>query len=257
MLAVPLSCKRLSVSRLPDPAYNVYNLCAKGFACAKFCAKTWESIAENLRAKEEKATTATDLSETTKEDTKECQEVTKTTLRKYVCPACGKATKSTIVTGKVQTQGHCGREFRVKNGAVCRQYARIIARPATRRWHQQNHTDEFNRSTEMTQDDIVKHISGPVPAQSKFLDLNYSSPPSSSFFFFFCCSCSCSCSCSCCCCCGGAENDATSIARTGSPEARMSLRNPTRNPLLSCYPARNLIQANPILTAAAAAAGRC
>ena len=49
--------------------------------------ETWESIAENLRAKEEKATTATDLSETTKEDTKECQEVTKTTLRKYVCPA--------------------------------------------------------------------------------------------------------------------------------------------------------------------------
>ena len=56
----------------------------------------------------------------------------------------------------------------------------IIARPATRRWHQQNHTDEFDRSTEMTRDDIVKHISGPVPAQSKFLDLNYSSPPSSS-----------------------------------------------------------------------------
>jgi hypothetical protein len=54
----------------------------------------------------------------------------------------------------------------------------IIARPATRRWHQQNHTDESNRSTEMTQDDIVKHISGPVPAQSKFLDLNnYSLPP--------------------------------------------------------------------------------
>jgi hypothetical protein len=54
----------------------------------------------------------------------------------------------------------------------------IIARPATRRWHQQNHTDEYNRSTEMTQDDIVKHISGPVPAQSKFLDLNnYSLPP--------------------------------------------------------------------------------
>jgi hypothetical protein len=39
MLAVPLSCKRLSVSRLPDPAHNVYNLCAKSFACAKFCAK--------------------------------------------------------------------------------------------------------------------------------------------------------------------------------------------------------------------------
>ena len=57
----------------------------------------------------------------------------------------------------------------------------IIARPATRRWHQQNHTDESNRSTEMTQDDIVKHISGPVPAQSKFLDLNnYSLPPPSS-----------------------------------------------------------------------------
>ena len=54
---------------------------------------------------------------------------------------------------------------------------RIIARPATRRWHQQNHTDEFNRSTEMTQDDIVKHISGPVPAQSKLLYLNYYSPP--------------------------------------------------------------------------------
>ena len=54
----------------------------------------------------------------------------------------------------------------------------IIARPATRRWHQQNHTDESNRSTEMTQEDIVKHISGPVPAQSKFLDLNnYSLPP--------------------------------------------------------------------------------
>ena len=54
----------------------------------------------------------------------------------------------------------------------------IIARPATRRWHQQNHTDESNRNTEMTQDDIVKHISGPVPAQSKFLDLNnYSLPP--------------------------------------------------------------------------------
>ena len=34
----------------------------------------------------------------------------------------------------------------------------------------------------MTQDDIVKHISGPVPAQSKLssLNLNYSSPPSSS-----------------------------------------------------------------------------
>ena len=30
----------------------------------------------------------------------------------------------------------------------------------------------------MTQEDIVKHISGPVPAQSKFLDLNnYSLPP--------------------------------------------------------------------------------
>ena len=28
--------------------------------------------------------------------------------RQYVCPACGKATKSTIVTGEVQTQGHCG-----------------------------------------------------------------------------------------------------------------------------------------------------
>ena len=34
----------------------------------------------------------------------------------------------------------------------------------------------------MTQDDIVKHISGPVPAQSKLscLNLTYSSPPSSS-----------------------------------------------------------------------------
>ena len=33
----------------------------------------------------------------------------------------------------------------------------------------------------MTQEDIVKHISGPVPAQSKFLDLNnYSLPPPSS-----------------------------------------------------------------------------
>ena len=33
----------------------------------------------------------------------------------------------------------------------------------------------------MTQDDIVKHISGPVPAQSKLssLNLNYSSPSSS------------------------------------------------------------------------------
>ena len=53
----------------------------------------------------------------------------------------------------------------------------IIARPATRRWHQQNHTDESNRNTEMTQDDIVKHISGPVPAQSKLLYLNHYSPP--------------------------------------------------------------------------------
>ena len=34
----------------------------------------------------------------------------------------------------------------------------------------------------MTQDDIVKHISGPAPAQSKLscLNLTYSSPPSSS-----------------------------------------------------------------------------
>ena len=40
-----------------------------------------------------------------------------------VCPACGKATKSTVFTGNVRTQGHCGRQFRVANGAVCKRNA--------------------------------------------------------------------------------------------------------------------------------------
>ena len=84
---------------------------------------TWEAIARNRGSQKRQAsdTTATPVSQT-KENTKECQEVTNTILRAYVCPACGKATKSTIITGKVLTQGHCGRCFRVKNGAVCRQY---------------------------------------------------------------------------------------------------------------------------------------
>ena len=54
MLAVPLSCKRLSVSRLPDPAYNVYNLCAKGFACAKFCAKRGNQLPRTCALKRRK-----------------------------------------------------------------------------------------------------------------------------------------------------------------------------------------------------------
>ena len=131
----------------------------------------------------------------------------------------------------------------------------IIARPATRRWHQQIHTDEFDRSTEMTRDDIVKHISGPVPAQSKFLDLNYillllPPPPSSSSVVLVLVL---------------VVVVVVVVPKTTQHQSQEQVprrpecpfRNPTRNPLLSCYPARNLIQSNPILTAAAAAAGGC
>ena len=56
------------------------------------------------------------------EKRKEHQDARCTSLRTYMCPACGKATKSTLFTGKVQTQGHCGRQFRVANGIVCKRY---------------------------------------------------------------------------------------------------------------------------------------
>ena len=84
---------------------------------------TWEAIARRRRSHKRQAsdTTTTPVSQT-KEDTKECQEVTNTTLRTYVCPACGKATKSTMESGKVHARGHCGRQFHVQDGVVCRQY---------------------------------------------------------------------------------------------------------------------------------------
>ena len=56
------------------------------------------------------------------EKRKEYQEARRSNLRTYVCPACGTATKSTLFSGKVQTQGHCGRQFRVANGTVCKCY---------------------------------------------------------------------------------------------------------------------------------------
>ena len=40
----------------------------------------------------------------------------------YKCPACQEAVQSSVFTGKVQTRGHCGRQFRVAGGVVCNRY---------------------------------------------------------------------------------------------------------------------------------------
>ena len=42
--------------------------------------------------------------------------------RTYRCPACNAAVQSTVVNGNVNTRGHCGRQFRVAAGQVCRSY---------------------------------------------------------------------------------------------------------------------------------------
>ena len=42
--------------------------------------------------------------------------------RTYRCPACNAEVQSTVVNGKVHSRGHCGRQFRVAAGVVCRSY---------------------------------------------------------------------------------------------------------------------------------------
>jgi hypothetical protein len=45
-------------------------------------------------------------------------------LATFSSSSCGKTTKSTLFTGKVQTQGHCGRQFRMANGTMSYSLAR-------------------------------------------------------------------------------------------------------------------------------------
>ena len=40
----------------------------------------------------------------------------------YTCPSCQQCVQSSVFTGKVNTRGHCGRQFRVAAGRVCTRY---------------------------------------------------------------------------------------------------------------------------------------
>ena len=40
----------------------------------------------------------------------------------YACPSCQQCVQSSVFTGKVNTRGHCGRQFRVAAGRVCTRY---------------------------------------------------------------------------------------------------------------------------------------
>ena len=75
----------------------------------------------------------------------------------YVCPACGKATKSSNNYRRGENTRTLPDDAFVSRMVHSKQQnTHLIVRLATRKWHQQNGTHEYNRSTEMTLDDICK-----------------------------------------------------------------------------------------------------
>ena len=49
----------------------------------------------------------------------------------YACPYCQEKTYSSVRTGKVQVAGHCGKQFRVRNGFVVRSFTHACPRCGT------------------------------------------------------------------------------------------------------------------------------
>ena len=54
-----------------------------------------------------------------------------TERKEYACPYCQEKTYSSVRTGKVQVAGHCGKQFRVRNGVVVRSFTHACPRCGT------------------------------------------------------------------------------------------------------------------------------
>ena len=54
-----------------------------------------------------------------------------TERKEYACPYCQEKTYGSVRTGKVQVAGHCGKQFRVRNGVVVRSFTHACPRCGT------------------------------------------------------------------------------------------------------------------------------
>ena len=89
---------------------------------ATVLSKVWEAIAAHMAARtaapaEDNVPAVQTASRPTDGGT-ECEKEHK----QYTCPYCQAAVRSTVRTGTICTRGHCGKQFRVRDGVVCREY---------------------------------------------------------------------------------------------------------------------------------------